>query len=393
MRFERTCLPALWSSPFARWQGELAEIPALDLAAGVTTDALARWRLPAAELDEVVLGWTVPQRRGFYGAPTLAGRIGAPRATGPMVSQACATMAACLRLGAAGVESGDRRLSLVVTTDRTSNGPVVLYPRPAAPGGAPDREHWVLDNFEHDPWAGGSMLDTAERVAAEAGISREELDDVTLLRYEQYGRALEDDRAFQREYMVPVVVRGRGGERVVDADAGVRPTTAEGLAGLAPARPGGVVTFGGQTHPADGTAGTVLAREDLAREIGGPGVVRLLAVAFARVEQGAMPKAPVPAALAALRDAGVDLAEVDEVTTHNPFAVNDVWFSRRTGIPPERVNRHGCSLVYGHPQAPTGGRALAELVTALRRRGGGVGLFTGCAAGDTAGAVVVRVDD
>jgi acetyl-CoA C-acetyltransferase len=80
------------------------------------------------------------------------------------------------------------------------------------------------------------------------------------------------------------------------------------------------------------------------------------------------------------------------VTTHNPFAVNDLWLSRETGLPVERMNPYGCSLVYGHPQAPTGLRALTELIEALAERGGGTGLFTGCAAGDTGAALVVRVE-
>ena len=106
-----------------------------------------------------------------------------------------------------------------------------------------------------------------------------------------------------------------------------------------------------------------------------------------------MPKAPVPAAMAALDRAGLSFGDVDAVTTHNPFAVNDLWFSGQTGIPLERMNSYGCSLVYGHPQGPTGARLIVELLHTLRLRGGGIGLFTGCAAGDTGAAVVVRVED
>ena len=78
--------------------------------------------------------------------------------------------------------------------------------------------------------------------------------------------------------------------------------------------------------------------------------------------------------------------------SHNPFAVNDVFFARQTGFPVDRTNAFGCSLIYGHPQGPTGARAIVELIAELEARGGGVGLFTGCAAGDTGGAVVLRVD-
>ena len=194
--------------------------------------------------------------------------------------------------------------------------------------------------------------------------------------------------------MVPVELpRRRGDPVVVDADVGVFPTTAEGLAKLAPLDPHGVVTYGSQTHPADGTAGLVVTGEARARELGRGGVVRLLGSGTARVAKAEMPKAPVPAAQAALDAAGLGFGDLDAVVTHNPFAVNDVYFARQTGYPLERMNAYGCSLVYGHPQGPTGARGIAELIQTLVRRGGGVGLFTGCAAGDTGAAVVVRVED
>ena len=105
-----------------------------------------------------------------------------------------------------------------------------------------------------------------------------------------------------------------------------------------------------------------------------------------------MPKAPVPAAQAALDDAGLDISEIDVIKTHNPFVVNDLWFARETGVDARAVNPYGCSLIYGHPQGPTGARGIVELIHALEERGGGRGLFTGCAAGDTGAALVVEVD-
>jgi acetyl-CoA acetyltransferase family protein len=397
MRFRDACIPVRlgWSSPFARWQGPLAERSSLDLAVDVTTRALADRGLAAVAVTGIVLGWTVPQPEGFYGAPTLAARVGAPHATGAMLSQACATSAACVEAAALRVDAGGDELALVITTDRTSNAPVLSWPAPSAPGGAPRQEHWILDNFRRDPWGGLAMVATAERVAAQAGMTREQLDAVTLLRHQQYQAALAADRAFQRPWMVPVTLPARRGRPlVVDADVGVHPTTAEGLAKLAPVDPGGVVTYGTQTHPADGTAGMVVTTAARARELaGGEGVARVLGSGTVRVGKADMPKAPVPAAKAALDAAGLGFGDLDAVTTHNPFAVNDLWFSEQTGFPLERMNTYGCSLVYGHPQGPTGARLIVELLHTLRLRGGGVGLFTGCAAGDTGAALVVRVDD
>jgi acetyl-CoA acetyltransferase family protein len=395
MRYANACIPLgyAWSSPFARWQGPLADRTSLELAVGVTGRALADRGLPATEVSQLVLGWTVPQPEIFYGATTVAARLGAEGVTGPMIGQACATSVACVQAAAAAVEAGEA-LALVVTTDRTSNGPHLVYPAPSAPGGRPHTEDWVLDSFDRDPWAGRPMIGTAEHVAAQEAITREECDAVTLLRYQQYQAALADDRAFQRAWMVPVELpRRRGDPVVVDADVGVFPTTAEGLAKLAPLDPQGVVTYGSQTHPADGTAGLVVTGEARARELGRGGVVRLLGSGTARVARAEMPKAPVPAAKAALDAAGLGFGDLDAVVTHNPFAVNDVYFARQTGYPLEGMNAYGCSLVYGHPQGPTGARGIAELIQTLVRRGGGVGLFTGCAAGDTGAAVVVRVED
>jgi acetyl-CoA C-acetyltransferase len=396
MRYEDVAIPAgmAWSSPFAKWQGSLAEVHSLDLAADVTARALASRGVDAARIDGLVLGWTIPQKDIFYGAPTLAARLGAGAVSGPMISQACATSVAALAAASGAVTTG-AGLQLVVTTDRTSNGPQVLYPAPSAMGGAPLSTHWVLDSFARDPWAKTSMLAAGEQVAAETGVTRAELDELAALRSDQYQKALADDRAFQRRYMVEVQIpQRRKPPRVIDADEGVRPVVLDDITALPPAAPDGLHTFATQTHPADGTAGALVTTIERARELAaGAGVAQVLATGFARVAPSHMPQAPVPAAQAALADAGVTIDQIDAVTTHNPFAVNDIYFSRQTGYPMEKMNAYGCSLIFGHPQGPTGLRSIAELIEELRQRGGGTGLFTGCAAGDTGAAVVVRVED
>ena len=395
MKFERAALSAahLWSSPFVRWQGRLADVSSLDLAVAVTRDALAARRFDASRVEQIVLGTTIPQQGAFYAAPWIAARLGLTGIGGPHIAQACATSVACIVAAATAVEVDRRCGSLVVAADRTSNGPLLVYPRSRSAGGSPATEKWVLDNFAADPWTGQAMVATAEAVAREGGFSRAAVDDVTLLRYRQYANALADDRAFQRRTLQPVVI-GAGNRRlVVDADEGVHETTAAGLAALAPTVESGVVTYGSQTHPADGAAGCVVLDDVGARELAaGSGVVRLLAAGFARAEKARMPKAATTAALNALSDAGLAWSDVAIVNTHNPFAINDLWFAQQTGFALEKMNPFGCSLVYGHPQGPTGLRGIVELVEALRLRGGGVGVFTGCAAGDTGAALVVRVE-
>lgn len=395
MKFHQAAIPVghLWSSPFVRWQGALADVSSLDLAHAVTRDALAQRQADLTRISQIVLGSTIPQPGVFYGAPWLAARLGMPGLTGPHVSQACATSVACLIAAAMQVELEPQACPLVITTDRTSNGPLLVYPRSRAMGGSPETEHWVLDNFAADPWTGQAMLDTAEAVAREGGFTRQHMDELTLLRYQQYERALLDERGFQRRYMQPVVLE-KGRQRVaIDVDQGVHPTRAEDLAALKPVQEGGRHTPGAQTHPADGTAGALVMELQAARAMAaGGGVVRLLSSAVARVEKARMPKAATLAAQRALHEAGLRMDEVHAVVTHNPFAVNDLWLAQQTGCPLDRMNAHGCSLVYGHPQGPTGLRGIAELVHTLALRGGGVGLFTGCAAGDTGAALVLRVE-
>ena len=159
--------------------------------------------------------------------------------------------------------------------------------------------------------------------------------------------------------------------------------------------PGGTVTFGGQTHPADGNAAIIVTTREKARELSSdPKIaIRLHGFGLARVALAYMPEAMLPAAQRALSQAGRSVAQMAAIKTHNPFAVNDLFFAKQTGADLMSMNNYGCSLVWGHPQAPMGTRAIIELIEELALRGGGFGLFTGCAAGDTAMSVVLEVCD
>ena len=385
---------AYWSSPFCRWQESIAGEHSVKLAAAVAKDVLADRKIDPANFDAVLLGMTVPQMDSFYGAPWLAGMIGAGSVTGATISQACATSARVMASAALEVETGQRQAILGVTCDRTSNGPHMLYPEPKAPGGRGRATDWVWDAFSRDPLAKNAMVQTAENVAKEAGITRAQQDEVTLMRYGQYEQALADDRAFQRKYMAPVVLR-RGKKELgkVVADEGVHPTTVEGMAKLRPVMEDGTVTFASQTHPADGNAGMVICDEARAKELSRDDKVqiRIRSYGEARVELGHMPKAVVPAAQDALKRAGVAIKDCKAIKTHNPFAVNDLYFCREMDLELDAINRYGSPLIFGHPQGPTGMRLVIELIEELVMLGGGTGLFSGCAAGDTAMAMVVEV--
>jgi acetyl-CoA acetyltransferase len=395
MAFTKAFIPygGYWSSPFVRWQGSFAELHAIELAATTAKRFYELKKIDPAKFENLYLGMTIAQLQCFYGGPWVAGLLGAPGITGPVVNQACITGVVCTKLAAQDVETGVVRTSLVVTTDRCSNGPHLYYPSQTAPGATGKSENWVLDNFGHDPWAKGSMLQTAENVAAETGITREEMDVVTARRYEQYADSLKDGAAFQKRYLVPVEVGSAKKPKAVTTDEGVFPTTLEGLKGLKPVLPNGTVTYGTQTHPADGNAGCIVTTREMAAEFAtDPKVtVQLIGFGTARVKKGFMAAAMVPAAQAALKDAGITAKDVKGVKTHNPFAVNDVNLAKQMGFDVMTMNNYGSSLVWGHPQGPTALRSLVELIEELALKGGGYGLFSGCAAGDTAAGCVVKV--
>jgi acetyl-CoA acetyltransferase len=390
---------AWWSTPFVKWQGALAHLHPLELAAHVARDALAARKIDTTRIDYGVLGTTIPSRASFYGLPWVTGMLGAAHVGGPTLAQACATAARCLQAAAQEIGAGMAECALVLTADKCSNGPHLYYPAPDAPGGTGAHENWVLDNFGRDPLGNHAMISTAENVAKKYSISSAEQHDVTLARYAQYADATANDRAFQKRYMtLPFAVPDAGFRKTVatlEGDQGIPATTPAGLARLKPVLPGGSVTFGAQTRPADGNAGLLVTSEGAARALSArPEIaIRLLGFGQARTELAYMPCAPVPAARRALADAGLAIGDIDCVKSHNPFAVNDIVFARETGFPLARMNNYGCSLVWGHPQGPTGLRAVIELIEELVLRGGGRGLFHGCAAGDSAMALVVEVED
>ena len=225
------------------------------------------------------------------------------------------------------------------------------------------------------------MIQTAENVAAKHDISTAERHEVVLRRGEQYRAALAGGAAFLKRFMtqpfeVPVP-NFKKTANTLEGDEDAGQSSVEGLAKLRPVQPNGTVTFGGQTHPADGNAGIVVASEGKARELSqNPKIaVRLLGFGQARAPLAYMPEATVPAARQALERAGLAIGDLAAIKTHNPFALNDIYFARQTGADLGKMNNYGSTLVWGH-RMPMGTRAVIELIEELRCAGGR-GLFTG----------------
>ena len=399
MKFTNAHIPygAYWSTPFCKWQGSFSDLHPLKFAAETARNELEKRHIDTKQLTDLHLGNTVPSKSSFYGAPWVAAMMGTEGITGPMVSQACATSARVIAGAATELESGNDGKILCITADRTSNGPHILYPNPKGPGGKGNAEDWVWDNFNYDPFAKNAMLQTAENVAKEIGISTAQQNEVALLRFQQYKNALVNDGEFHKRFMVSPLEINPSGRKVigiVKSDEGIFPSSIEGLEKLKPILPDGTVTFGGQTYPADGNAGMIITTPEKSNEMSSNSdiIIQLISYAQGRTKKGFMPAANIPACKIVLPEAGIDIADVKAIKTHNPFAVNDIYFAKKMGVKIEDMNNYGSSLVWGHPQGPTGMRLIIELIEELVLLGGGYGLFTGCAAGDTAAAVIIRVD-
>jgi acetyl-CoA acetyltransferase len=293
------------------------------------------------------------------------------------------------------VESGLFSLPFCLMVDRCSNGPHAVWPNPMGPGGQVISENWLMDNFNKDPWAGHAMIKTAENVAKEAGITRKECDEVTLYRYKQYQDAMTNNREFQKRYMYPVMIKVSKKQTIMlEADEGIMDTTAEGLAGLKPVLPDGVLTFGSQTHPADGNCAVIVASREKAKSLSAdPSVeIQVVSYGYARVKPAFMAAAVYPAAQMALDNAKITVKDVTAIKTHNPFAANDIFLANKLGIDVMgSMNNYGSSLIFGHPQGPTAGRLIIEGIEEVVMKGGGYLLFAGCAAGDTAAAMVLKI--
>ncbi|OGP96623.1 MAG: acetyl-CoA acetyltransferase [Deltaproteobacteria bacterium RBG_19FT_COMBO_46_9] len=385
-----------YSTPFCRWQGQMANENAIVLGANTAKRWFASRDLDPTELEYLYFGMTIAQNRMFYshnwaGAIIMDGRKNLP---GLFVHQACTTSATCIHLAAVNIEAGTFETAFALMTDRCSNGPHLIWPNPMGPGGEVISENWNMENFNNDPWGGMKMIQTAEAVARDAGITREECDAVALRRYEQYLDALANDRAFQKRYMFPAEVRiSKKKVLMIEEDEGVTPCTKEGLAALKSVEPNGILTYGAQTHPADGNCGFIITTREKAKELSADSAkdIKIVSYGFSRVGKARMAAAPVPAAEMALKNAGLNIKDMKAIKTHNPFAVNDVNMAKKMNFDMMWMNNYGSSMIYGHPQGPTAGRIIAELIEELVLLGGGYGMFAGCAAGDTGASIIVKV--
>jgi acetyl-CoA C-acetyltransferase len=379
-------------TPVGGFGGVFKDVPVAELAARVISELMTRTSLPPEAVDDVVLGQGYPNGE----APAL-GRVaaldaGLPVETpGMQVDRRCGAGLQAIMLAAMQVQTGVAELVLAGGAESMSQaefyatgmrwgvkgGSIALQDRLA-------RGRVTAGGASH-PVPGG-MIETAENLRRDYGIPRAEQDELAL-RSHRLAVAAQQDGTFSEE-IVPVTIRVRGEERVVDRDEHPRAdTTLERLAELRPimsrSDPEATVTAGNASGQNDGAAVCVVTHPERAAELGLRPFARLVSWAVAGVAPETMGIGPVPASAKALERAGLTLADMDLIELNEAFAAQALAVLREWDLPDglERVNVHGSGISLGHPIGATGGRILTTLLRELRRRGGRYGLETMCIGG------------
>ncbi|MCW8814040.1 MAG: hypothetical protein OQK65_10975 [Chlorobium sp.] len=380
------------SSYFPAWQtSALAEVNIGQFAGEAMNKILGMKKVPKSELEYLVIGSTIPWHWKFWNAPLVASCLG-QRIPGYHVEQACATGLQAIIVAASEIESGSNEVVGVLTFDRTSDSPVGVFPERRS-----YRRTEVLadvwDNFGFDPATGNAMIKTAGMSARKYKIDREEVDNITFHRYEQYFNT--KNSGWFENILFPFDVLNNQGRFLgsVDEDKGVRQITRSALREMRELDT--CITPGSQTHASDGMATLLVTSMEKARELSTrPEIdISFIGKTEVRTLPSFMPEAPALAVKKLLDRTGLTMDDIAVVKNHNPFAVNDAIFSKVLNYDWHKMNTTGCSLVWGHPQGPTLTRLVIEGLEEAVSLGGGYVLVFGCAAGDVGIAAILKVNE
>jgi acetyl-CoA C-acetyltransferase len=379
-------------TPIGRYGGMFSSQSAVELGVAALTGLLERTGVPPDAVQDVILGHCYPNSE----APAIGRVVGLDSGLpvtvpGMQVDRRCgsglqAVIQACLQ-----IQSGDNDLVVAGGAESMSN--VAFYSTDMRWGGA--RGVQVHDGLargrataggRHYPVPGG-MLETAENLRRQYDISRQEQDELAVRSHQRAVAAQKD--GILAEEIIPVTVRSRRGEDVIDTDEHPRAdTTVESLSKLKPVLlkddPDATVTAGNASGQNDAASMCLVTTPERAAELGLTPLVRLVSWATAGVAPNVMGIGPVPATERALAKPGLQLSDIDLIELNEAFAAQALAVMREWGFGAadhERTNVHGSGISLGHPVGATGGRMLATLSRELHRRDARYGLETMCIGG------------
>ncbi len=379
-------------TPMATYNTHFRDVTEIELGTIAARAALERAGVEPARVDHVVFGNVMQSSaNALYGARHVGLKAGLPETVPALtVNRLCGSGIQSIVTAAGWIALGEADVVLAGGMENMTQAPHVIRGLRSGIrlGHAPLEDALVSGLL--DTHCGFSMSQTAENLAQERGVTREEADRYALRSQQAAEAARRAGRL--REEIVPVTVREKGREVAITEDNHPRPdTTLEALAKLPPAFGGkGYVTAGNASGIVDGAAAVVLASPSAARSLRAAPLGRVVAHAAVGVPPRLMGIGPVPAIRVALRRGGLSLRDIDLLEINEAFAAQYLAVEKELGFERERVNVNGGAVALGHPLGATGTRLVLTLLLELRRRGGRYGIASACIGGGQGIALVVE---
>jgi acetyl-CoA acyltransferase len=374
-------------TPVGKRNGGLATIHAVELSAQVLQALVARAGVDPSVVDDVHWGnvISVGQQSGNIGRMAVLGAGWPESVPGFTIDRQCGSSQQAISTAAAAVVSGQADVIVAGGVEMMSAIPMGAANVPGTGdlgGPAVTRYTSELDapGFEGRFNQGAG----AERIGAEYGLSRSQLDEYALASHGKAARA-QDDGLFAAE-IIPIVA----GEHAISVDEGIRrDSTPEKLAALkAPFLEGGSVTAGNASQISDGAAALLIMTSEKAKALGLVPLARIHTAVVSGADPVRMLTGPIPATALALARAGLTIDEIDAFEVNEAFASVPLAWQIETSAKPDRLNPLGGAIALGHPLGASGARLATTLVHHLRRTGGRYGLQTMCEGGGTANATI-----
>jgi acetyl-CoA acetyltransferase family protein len=379
-------------TPMARYTGAFSEVSAIELAAVASREAIRRSGAHAGEFDHAIFGNVMQTSAdALYGARHVALKAGLKTETPAVtVNRLCGSGIEAISQAAQRLLLGEATMVLAGGMENMTQAPFVI--RGARSGlklGGGALEDSLMAGLT-DTFCGLPMALTAEKLAAEKGITRQEAD-AYALRSQQLADAAYKGGRIQEELVSVEVKQGKKTVLVSEDDHRRPETTLETLQKLpASFKKDGMVTAGNASGIVDGAAAVVVTRESVAKERGLKPIGRIISWASAGVDPSIMGIGPVPASRKALQLAGLALKEMDRVEVNEAFAAQYLAVEKELGLVREKTNVNGGAIALGHPLGASGTRLVITLLGELRRNNLRYGLATACIGGGQGIAMIVE---
>jgi acetyl-CoA C-acetyltransferase len=390
---EEVVIASAARTPVGTFNGALSSLPAHLLGKVAIEEVLKRAKVEPKEVTETILGQILTAGAGQNPARQAAVAAGLPvESTAYAINQLCGSGLRSVALGYQAIRNGDSEIVVAGGQESMSQAPHCAHLRNGVKMGSLEMVDTMLRDGLWDAFQGYHMGTTAENVAQRWQIGREQQDQFAA-NSQQKAEAAQKAGRFKDE-IVPVTIKTRKGETVVDTDEHPKHgTTAETLAKLRPAfDKNGSVTAGNASGINDGAAAVVLMSAKNASQRGVKPVARIVSWATAGVDPAIMGSGPIPASRKALEKAGWRISDLDLIEANEAFAAQACAVNKDLGWDPEKVNVNGGAIALGHPIGASGARVLVTLLHEMQRRDAKKGLATLCIGGGMGIALCVERD-